>query len=54
MRKINQQNIRKISKVASGRVFVVTIPVGYIRKLKWKVYPVPEERLVLGKSKRWS
>jgi prepilin-type N-terminal cleavage/methylation domain-containing protein len=36
MRKINQQNIRKISKTAGGRVFTVSLPIEFMRKLKWK------------------
>jgi antitoxin component of MazEF toxin-antitoxin module len=35
-RKLNQKNIRKISKVGGGKSFAVTIPIEYIRKLKWK------------------
>lgn len=35
-RKLNQQNIRKISKVAGGKSFSVTLPIEYVRRLKWK------------------
>jgi hypothetical protein len=30
------QNIRKLSKVGSGKTFAVTIPIAYVKKLKWK------------------
>ena len=36
MRKIEQQNIRKITKMAGGKAFGLTLPIEYIRKLKWK------------------
>lgn len=34
--KIENHNIRKLSKVGGGRTFAVTIPVEFIRKLGWK------------------
>ena len=36
MRKIGQQNIRKIAKVGGGKSFGLTLPIEYIRKLGWK------------------
>jgi bifunctional DNA-binding transcriptional regulator/antitoxin component of YhaV-PrlF toxin-antitoxin module len=35
-RKIEQRNIRSLTKVASGTSYSVTIPIEYIRKLKWR------------------
>lgn len=34
--KIENQNIRKLSKVAGGKSFSITLPIEYVRKLKWK------------------
>ena len=34
--KIQNQNIRKLSKVAGGNRFSITLPIEYVRKLKWK------------------
>ena len=36
MRKIEQQHIRKVSKVAGGRVFALTLPVALVRALGWR------------------
>jgi len=36
MRKLESQNIRKITKVAGGSSFAVTLPIEYVRKLKWR------------------
>ena len=35
-RKLEQTNIRSLTKVASGSSYAITIPIEYIRKLKWK------------------
>ncbi|HPF02312.1 MAG TPA: AbrB/MazE/SpoVT family DNA-binding domain-containing protein [Bacteroidales bacterium] len=35
-RKIDQRNIRSLTKVAGGSSYSVTIPIEYIRKLKWR------------------
>jgi bifunctional DNA-binding transcriptional regulator/antitoxin component of YhaV-PrlF toxin-antitoxin module len=35
-RKIEQRNIRSLTKVANGSSYSVTIPIEYIRKLKWR------------------
>ncbi|MCL5666472.1 MAG: hypothetical protein M1383_01750 [Patescibacteria group bacterium] len=34
--KLQNYNIRKLSKVGGGKVFALTLPVEYVRKLKWK------------------
>jgi len=36
MRKLESQNIRKITKVGGGSSFAVTLPIEYVRKLKWR------------------
>lgn len=36
MRKLGKQNIRKIIKLAGGASFAVTLPIEYVRKLKWR------------------
>jgi len=33
---MEQHNIRKLSKAGGGKSFVVTLPIEYVRKLKWK------------------
>jgi antitoxin component of MazEF toxin-antitoxin module len=35
-RKTEELNIRSLMKVSGGTSYAVTIPIGYIRKLKWK------------------
>ena len=35
-RKLEQTNIRSLTKVASGSSYALTIPIEYIRKLKWR------------------
>jgi len=35
-RKIGENNIRKLTRTSSGKSVAVTIPIEYIRKLKWK------------------
>lgn len=34
--KIENQNIRKLSKVAGGKSFAITLPIEYVRKLGWR------------------
>ena len=34
--KSQNHNIRKLSKVAGGKSFSITLPIEYVRKLKWK------------------
>ncbi len=35
-RKIEDRYIRNLTKVAGGNSYVVTIPIEFVRKLKWK------------------
>ncbi len=35
-RKTTEKNIRKITKMASGGSFGITIPIEMVRKLKWR------------------
>jgi len=35
-RKTDERNIRSLTKIAGGSSYAVTIPIEYIRKLKWK------------------
>jgi hypothetical protein len=34
--KMEKHNIRKLVKAAGGKSFAVTLPIEYVRKLKWK------------------
>ncbi|HOL54155.1 MAG TPA: AbrB/MazE/SpoVT family DNA-binding domain-containing protein [Candidatus Paceibacterota bacterium] len=34
--KFQNRKIRKLSKVGRGKSFAVTIPIEYVRKLRWK------------------
>jgi len=35
-RKLSQMNIRKLTRVGGGKSFCITIPISFIRKLKWR------------------
>jgi len=35
-RKLNERNIRSLTRTSGGRSYSVTIPVEYVRKLKWR------------------
>ena len=35
-RKMEERHIRSLTKVSSGTSYAVTIPMEYIRKLKWR------------------
>lgn len=35
-RKTTENNVRKITKIASGGSFGITIPIEMVRKLKWR------------------
>lgn len=34
--KLENHNIRKLSRVANGQSFSITLPIEYVRKLRWK------------------
>lgn len=35
-RKIEESNIRSLTKIAGGSSYAVTIPIEYVRELKWR------------------
>ena len=35
-RKLHERNVRKLSRVGGGRSISVTLPVEFIRELKWR------------------
>lgn len=35
-RKLSQRNIRKLTKIGAGRSYSITLPISFIRQLKWK------------------
>ena len=35
-RNLKQQNIRKLTKVGGGRSYGITLPISYVRELKWR------------------
>lgn len=35
-RKLNERNIRSLTKTSGGKSYSVTIPLEYIQKLKWR------------------
>ncbi len=35
-RKIEKRNIRSLTKISGGTSYAVTIPIEFIRKLKWR------------------
>ena len=34
--KLQNRDIRKLTKVAGGKSFSITLPIEYVRKLRWK------------------
>ena len=48
-RKITENHIRNLTKVGGGTSYAVTIPMAYIRKLKWRARQKVEVRLSRGK-----
>jgi len=47
-RKLEQKNIRKLTKIGGGRSYGVTLPISYIRELKWR----ERQKLVVELDKR--
>jgi len=35
-RKINDANIRSLTKISNGKSYVITLPINIIRKWRWK------------------
>lgn len=35
-RKLHQRNIRKLTKMGGGRSYGITLPIGVIRRFKWR------------------
>ena len=35
-RKLENRNIRKLTKIAGGSSFAITLPIKMVRKLKWR------------------
>jgi len=44
-RKMEERHIRSLTKVSSGTSYAVTIPIQYIRKLKWRAKQKLEVKL---------
>jgi len=44
-RKTEERNIRSLTKASGGTSYYVTIPIEYIRKLKWKAKQKLDVRL---------
>lgn len=44
-RKIGERNIRSLTKVSGGTSYSITIPIEYIRKLKWRAKQKLEVKL---------
>jgi hypothetical protein len=47
-RKLSQRNIRKLTKFGGGKSYGVTLPISFIRELKWK----ERQKLVVEFDKR--
>ncbi len=47
-RKLSQRNIRKLSKMGGGKSYGITLPISFIRELKWK----ERQKLVVELDKR--
>ncbi len=37
-RSLNERNIRNLTKVSNGQSYAVTIPIEFIKKLKWQAH----------------
>jgi antitoxin component of MazEF toxin-antitoxin module len=48
-RKIEERHIRNLTKVSGGTSYAVTIPMEYIRKLKWRSKQKFEVKMSHGK-----
>jgi antitoxin component of MazEF toxin-antitoxin module len=48
-RKIEERHIRNLTKVSGGTSYAVTIPMEYIRKLKWRSKQKLEVKMSHGK-----
>lgn len=48
-RKIEEQTVRKLSKVGGGKSFCLTIPIDMVRRLGWRERQKVEVRLKAGK-----
>jgi hypothetical protein len=44
-RKMGDENIRKLTKIAGGTSYAVTLPIEYVREFKWK----ERQKLVITK-----
>ena len=44
--KIEDRNIRKLTKIAGGTSYAITLPIEYIRELKWR----ERQKLVVTKA----
>ena len=45
-RKFEERNIRKLTKLAGGKSYGITLPIEYVRELKWR----ERQKLVVRKS----
>ena len=57
-RKLNERNIRKITKIAGGTSYAITLPIDVIRRWGWKerqkVELVVDDKKKVIKIKDWS
>ena len=56
-RKIEESHIRSLTKVSGGTSYTVTIPMEYIRKLKWRAkqkleVTLNKERIIISDWKK--
>ena len=47
-RKLSEQNIRKLTKTGRGKSFSITLPIAFVRQLKWREH----QKLVVKFDKR--
>jgi len=47
-RKLSQRNIRKLTKMGGGNSYGITLPISFIRELKWR----ERQKLVVELDKR--
>ncbi len=37
-RRLEERSIRSLTKVSAGKSYAITIPIEYVRKLKWRAH----------------
>ena len=49
LRKVEERKVRSLTKIAGGSSYAVTIPIEYVRELKWRGKQKLEVKLYQGR-----